>query len=169
MARRQARVEDGPRDAVVRVGVDAGAGLGGLRPLEGPGAPVADAGAGLRGFVGHGVGGVGVGGAGAGGRREVAGGGDAGGRDEVGGGRRGGVDGGGGGVGDVGEPDGEVVAVDEREVDVVLRGRDAAGEVEFCEGGGGVALGGVLVMGPPLSCLFNVRGWTSHIWIGSLR
>lgn len=146
LARRQARVEGRPRHAVVRVRVDAVAGLGRLGRLQVPRAPVADARARLRRLVGHRVRGVGVpGGAGAVGRGEVARGGDARRRDEVRG-RRGGV---GGRVGEVLEPERDVVAVDDGDVDKVLVGRDAGGEVELgqrCRGvsllegrGGGVA------------------------------
>lgn len=140
LARRQARVEGRPRDVVVRVRVDAVAGLGRLRGLQVPGAPVPDARARLRRLVGHGVRGVGVpGGAGAVRRGEVARGGDAGRRDEVRRRRlRAGV--GGGGVGEVLEPERDVVPVDDGDVDEVLVGRDAGGEVELGECCGGVSL-----------------------------
>lgn len=151
----EARVEDGARDVVVRVGVDAVAGLGRRGRLEVPGAPVADVGARLAGLVGHGVGGVGVeDGAGAVGRGEVAGGGDAGRGDEVGG-RGGGVDG--GGVGDVLEAERDVVAVDDGDVDEVLVGRDAGGEVELGQSRGRVALGG-----RELSAGFKPYGLDNH-------
>lgn len=112
MAFRETWVKYRAGDGVVRVRVDAVAWFGRLGRLERPGAPMADVGVGLGGFVGHGVRVVGVSRAGAVGRREVACGGDAGRGDEVGG-RCGEVA---GGVGDVGQADGDVVAVDEGDV-----------------------------------------------------
>lgn len=89
---------------------------------------------GLAVLVGHGVRGVGVVGAGAVLVGEVARSGDAGRADEVGGWGDVGV-----GVGEVLEPDGDVVPVHEGQVDEVLGASRTAGQVELGQRGGRAA------------------------------
>ena len=133
-ARRQARVEDGPLDAVVRVRVDAVAGFDGRVHLQVPGAPLREVAVGEARLPRRRVRGVAVRLARPSGRPQEAGRADAGGVGKV---RR---DVGGVGGGDVDDGQRQVVAVYEADVVEGLAVAVAAAEVELGKGCRGCTL-----------------------------